>query len=270
MPVGTALATTAISAGGSMYASHQASKAAGKAANTQLAMYNQTRQDLMPFASAGTGALSQLASIFGFGPGGTGMPNAAAATSQLTQFPGYQFGLDQGVQALDRSAASRGMLLSGAQLQDAQKFGQGYAMQQAWQPYVSGLQWAAGLGENAAAQTGNLGANAAQGAAQSQLAQGSAQANGIAGATNSLQSGLQQYLINQGGGASSPMAVPRFGPEMAMYKGVRFGGDWGLPASNPSFTSSGLEGYGGDWGLPPAGGGGFTTRGVGALGIEGI
>lgn len=168
--------------------SNPAVSAANQAAATQLQMYQQTRQDLQPFMSTGTSALGQLANIFGFGPGGTGQPNAAAATSQLTQFPGYQFGLNQGVQALDRSAASRGLLLSGAQLQDTQKFGQGYAMQQAWQPYVSGLQWASNLGENAAAGVGQSGATAAAGAAQSQLAGGSAALN----QQNLLQSQLQQ------------------------------------------------------------------------------
>lgn len=176
--------------------------AANTAANTQLQMYQQTRQDLQPFMSAGTGALSQLASIFGFGPGGTGQPNAQAAMSQLSQFPGYQFGQQQGVQALDRSAASRGLLLSGAQLKDTQKFGTDYAMQQAWNPYVSGLQYASTLGENAAAGVGTAGANAAQGAAQSQLAGGGAALN----QQNLLQSQLQSALTgfqNQGGGQYS-------------------------------------------------------------------
>lgn len=209
MPVVAAIVGSAIIGGGaSLLAAHQAKKGATQAADTasqtQLQMYQQTRTDLQPFMQGGASAFSQLASIFGFGPGGTGMPNAQAAMSQLTQFPGYQFGLDQGVQALDRSAASRGMALSGAQLQDAQKFGQGYAMQQAWQPYVSGLQWASNLGENAAAGVGQAGATAANGAAQAQLqgglAAGQAGANGVAGVANSLQSGLQQYMLQQGQG----------------------------------------------------------------------
>lgn len=203
MPVGAVLGAAGIGAAGSIISSNNASSAAKDASNTQLQMYQQTRSDLQPFASSGASAMSQLANIFGFGPGGSGQPSAAAATSQLTQFPGYQFGLSQGTQALDRSAASRGLLLSGAQLKDTQQFGQQYAMQQAWQPYVSGLQWAANLGENAAAGTGQAGATAAAGAAQAQLAGGSAAANGVAGVTNSLQSGLQAYQLQQGAGQPS-------------------------------------------------------------------
>lgn len=182
--------------------SNPAVDAANTAANTQLSMFNKTQANLQPFMSAGTGALSQLASIFGFGPGGTGAPNASAAMSQLAQFPGYQFGLNQGVQTLDRSAASRGLLQSGAQEKAITQFGQNYAQQQAWQPYVSELQWASNLGENASAGVGQLGATAAQGAAQSQLAAGSAALNGQTAAANNLNSALAQYGLTNPGNAS--------------------------------------------------------------------
>lgn len=195
--------------------------AANQAAATQLKMYEQTRSDLSPFMSAGTGALGQLANIFGFGPGGNGTPNASAALSQLTQMPGYQFGLDQGVQALDRSAASKGLVLSGAQLKDAQTFGQGYAQQQAWQPYVSELNSISGLGENAAAGVGSAGTTAGQGIANSQLAAGQATASGQVAGANQLTSALgsltgsgngsiSNLLSSYGGigGASGATAIP--------------------------------------------------------------
>lgn len=47
-----------------------------------------------------------------------------------TTNPAYQFQLKQGQQALDRSAAARGMGYSGAQMKAAQQFGQGLASQQ--------------------------------------------------------------------------------------------------------------------------------------------
>lgn len=182
-----------------------AESAASTAAQTNLEMFDRSEARLAPFTSTGTSALSQLANIFGFGPGGSGSPNAAAAQSQLSQFPGFTFGRDQGVQALDRSAASRGLLRSGAQLQDVQKFGTDYAMQQAWAPYVSGLEYASSLGENAAAGTGSLGAAAAAQAGNAQFQGGidaaSARGNGIANVGNILSSGLQQYALqNPGGG----------------------------------------------------------------------
>ncbi len=223
MPTGAILGAAGIGAVGSIVAGHEAASAAKNASATQLQMYQQTRADLQPFVQGGSSAFSQLANIFGFGAGGTGQPNAAAATSQLTQFPGYQFGLSQGVSALDRSALSRGMGLSGAQMQDAQTFGQQYAMQQAWQPYVSGLQWASNLGQNSAAQTGQAGATAANGSATSQLAGGNAAGNAVAGVSNSLASGLQQYAMQQ----QSPLGAGA--------------GNWNpqLPANAPAALSSG-------------------------------
>ena len=168
--------------------------AANTAAQTQLSMYNSTKQTLAPFTTAGSNAFSQLASIFGFGgSNSTGVPNMSGLTSQLEQTPGYQFTLGQGTQALDRSAASRGLDLSGGQLKDLTGYGQGLAMSNAWQPYVSELNSAASLGENAGAATGNLGASAASGAAQSQLAAGQAQASGIVSQGNILGSGLNQF-----------------------------------------------------------------------------
>lgn len=192
-------------------ASDQAA-AAQAAQQTQLQMFNTVQKNLEPYNTAGQGALSQLANIFGFGPGGAGQPNASAATSQLTQFPGYQFGLDQGTQALDRSAASRGLLLSGAQLKDSQAYGQGYAQQQAWAPYVSELNNVSTLGENAAGGIGTAAVNTGSGVAGSQLAQGYytgagtvAGANALTGGINQLTSSLSPYLSSYGGvGGASP------------------------------------------------------------------
>lgn len=183
------IASSVIGAGAANKAANAQTQAAKDAQATQLQMYNQTRSDLSPFMTAGTGALSQLASIFGFGPGGGG-PNASAAMSQLSQFPGYQFGRDQGIQALDRSAASKGLLLSGAQLKDAQEFGTNYAMTQAWNPYISELNTISGQGENAAAGVGTAGAAAGQGIAQSQLAAGQSQAAGAVSQGNIIGSGI--------------------------------------------------------------------------------
>jgi hypothetical protein len=49
--------------------------------------------------------------------------------NSLRSLPGYQFAQDEGIQALDRSAASRGRLNSGRQSKDLQRFGTGLADQ---------------------------------------------------------------------------------------------------------------------------------------------
>lgn len=186
------IGSAVISSNASNNAANATRDAANSANATQLQMYNQTRSDLAPFMSTGGSAISQLANIFGFGPGGNGTPNASAAMSALTQFPGYQFGLQQGGQALDRSAASQGLLLSGAQLKAAQQYGTNYAMQQAWQPYISTLSDLGRLGESAAAGVGAAGTQTGQGIAQTTASAGAVNAGNAIAQGNILNSGLSQ------------------------------------------------------------------------------
>lgn len=207
------IGSAAIGAAGQASAANTASHAADTAAQTQLTMYNQTRSDLMPYMNTGNAALTQLASLFGLGPSGNGTPNSAALTSALTNFPGYQFGLKQGQTALDQSAASQGLVLSGSQLQASQQFGQNYAMQNAWQPYLTQLNGLSGLGENAAAGLGNQGTAAASNAGSAQLAAGSAAAGGQLGVANTLSSALPGIISQLQGASGSNFSGP--GSEVA-------------------------------------------------------
>ena len=185
---------------GSVLSADAQKSAAQTAANTQLSIFGQTQANLAPYNQVGQSAVSQLASLFGLGTGGaagTGptAATAANATSALTNYPGYKFGLQQGNLAQQQSAASQGTLLSGAQLQAAQQYGQNYAMQNAWSPYVSQLDTLANQGENAAATTGQVGATTGTSVANSQLAAGQATASGIAGITNATTGGIQSGLL---------------------------------------------------------------------------
>lgn len=169
-------------------------------------------------------------------------PVAANALSQLTQYPGYQFGLNQGTTALDRSAASRGLLLSGAQLKDTQEFGQNYAQQQGWQPYVSQLSSLAGIGENAGAQQGTIGANTGSSVANSQLAAGQAAAGGIIGGANALTApsgliaGLQSAANQIGGSYGSPNISTGLNP-------IVYAGSAPISLTGSPDVTSGLSGY---------------------------
>ena len=206
-----AVTAAGIQANAATTAANEQLQAAQLATSTQQGIFNTTQSNLSPYFTAGQSALGNLANIFGFaGPGGTGgsgVPNQQALMSALQNYPGYQFGLNQGVQALDRSAASTGTLLSGGQLKAAQQYGQQYAQQNAWQPYLSGLTGVANLGENAAATTGQIGAATGTGlsnsiiggtnaAAQSQLAAAQASAAGIVGSTNAITGNLSSGLNN--------------------------------------------------------------------------
>lgn len=189
-----------LSAGIGAYSSNQAAQteaqAAENATNTQLSIYDQTKAGLTPYNTAGQSALAQLSSLFGLGTGGPSTATAAGATSALTQYPGYQFGLKQGQSALASSAASQGLLLSGGQLAAQNQYGQNYAMQNAWNPYVSQLSSIAGLGENAAAAIGGVGSSTGSSVANTELAAGQATASGIMGVSNSITGGIQSGLQN--------------------------------------------------------------------------
>ena len=52
-----------------------------------------------------------------------------ADPNSITNTPGYKFSLDQGMQALNRTSAAKGMRLSGNALLEAQEFGGGLAAQ---------------------------------------------------------------------------------------------------------------------------------------------
>lgn len=141
-------------------------------------------------------------------PGGGIDSNSADYGSLLKQFtgadlqnePGYQFGLQQGNQALDRKAAAGGGYFSGAALKAAQTFGQDYAgtkFNEAFNRDTTGknniynrLQGIVSPGQVATSQVGAAGQNYANTVGNNLTANGTAQgAAGIAGA-NALGGGL--------------------------------------------------------------------------------
>lgn len=78
------------------------------------------------------------------------------ARNRFMETPGYQFRMDEGIRALDRSAAARGRLGSGGYGRDLTTFAQGIASDE-FNNYANRLAGLAGMGQNAAAQTGTLG-----------------------------------------------------------------------------------------------------------------
>ena len=90
-----------------------------------------------PYTATGNQANTMYANALGLnGAGGN-----QAATSAFQTAPGYQFALNQGTQALDRSAAGSGMFGSGNAAMALNNYGQGMANQQYgnWLSNLSGL-----------------------------------------------------------------------------------------------------------------------------------
>jgi hypothetical protein len=79
------------------------------------------------------------ANAYGDATGANGTAGQARAKANFQTDPGYQFQFDQGLQAIDRGAASRGMNTSGNLLTAEQNYGTGLA-NQSYGQYVSRLQ----------------------------------------------------------------------------------------------------------------------------------
>jgi hypothetical protein len=81
---------------------------------------------------------------------------------QLESSPGYQFNLTQGLKAIDRGAASRGLMTSGNTIEAEQQYGAGLASK-TYNDYLTALQ--PYLGQQTAAAGGIAGVNMGTGSA---------------------------------------------------------------------------------------------------------
>ncbi|MEJ0093830.1 MAG: hypothetical protein WDN46_10410 [Methylocella sp.] len=207
MPVGAAIGglgsigSALIGSNAAQQASQQQIQASELAQQTENNLLQQTTKETAPFRQAGVGAVDQLSNIFGIpfassNIGGVSMPGSAggqsainAAMANFTNTPNFQFAFDQGEQALDRSAAASGQLLSGGQLKAAQQFGQGLASQQ-FGNYFNQLLSLAGLGQTATGQQVGANTGVANSLAGLQTGAGTAAASGTVGSANALSGGL--------------------------------------------------------------------------------
>lgn len=115
----------------------------------------QASAQLNPYAQAGQGALQNL---------------QAPSQEALQNDPGYQFRLQQGNQALERSLAAQGMGQSGAAMKAAQEYGQGLA-DQTYNDFYNRQMGLVNQGSNAASGLGTIIGQGAQGQAAARLAQ---------------------------------------------------------------------------------------------------
>jgi len=125
-------------------------------------------QYYQPYYDTGTQANTALANA-------NGLNGAAGYNDAMSQFrtgPGYQFQMDQGLDAINRGAAARGGLASGNNTVDIMKYAQGMA-DQSWQQNLNnlsgmantGMQAAQGMAQNnqsLAQLASNYGSNSAQ------------------------------------------------------------------------------------------------------------
>jgi len=236
----------AIGAIGSTMAADKQASAQKDAQQQQLDMFNTIQKNSQPFMTAGYGATSSLSQLLGLSGAkgsmvpGTGLQNGYLTQqfnptqAQLNAYPGYQFALQTGGQAI-RNADTPGIgALSGAALKDLTNFNVGAASQnygnyfnqfQTQQSNIfNRLSSIAGLGQSAAAGVGNSGTQLGIGAAQAGAAAGASQAGGIVGASNALggaASGLGglAYLNSINGSSGASGGSSTWGQSTGPYPG---------------------------------------------------
>ena len=198
--VATAIVGSAVvGAGASIAGSSMQAKSTKKASDVQERMFQQTREDLLPYNEAGQDATKQLSNRLTELTSPIVMDQAT-----LEKTPGYQFNLTQGLKAAQNSAAARGLGTSGAALKGASTFATGLAdstYQNQWNNANTNqanaynrLMGVAQLGESAAAQTGAYATQTGQSIGNNLIQGGNAQAAGLTGAANSLTNGVNNYM----------------------------------------------------------------------------
>jgi hypothetical protein len=182
-----------------------------------------------PFREAGITALNKL------------VPLATEYTpfgmQQFQADPGYAFRMSEGMKGLERSAAARGGLLSGATLRGIQRFGQDLGSQEyqnAFNRYqaerqarLNPLQSLAGVGQTTSQQLGQAGAQMAGNVGNLMTSGAAARASGYVGGANALTQGLGQYLnYSQGQNMINAMRPSQAlsGPSNAQLAAQMYGG----------------------------------------------
>jgi hypothetical protein len=196
---------SAISGRATRKAAQEQRAATSEAIAEQQRQYDQTRADFAPYRETGANALQRL----------YGTMDQAVTPEMVMQDPGYQFGMDQGMQALQRAQSRMGGRVSGQALKAASRFGTNYgasgynAAYQRRQDTLNRLASLAGIGQTATGSSAMAGAGSAnsisnlisgQGnaSAAARMAQGSIWGN----AFGDLGAQIEDYRKRQPKGAS--------------------------------------------------------------------
>jgi hypothetical protein len=174
-----------------------------------------------PWRQAGERALTKLEGAVDYTP---------FSYNAFTADPGYAFRLAEGQKALERSAAARGGLMSGATGKALTRYGQEMGSQEytnAFNRYqteraarLQPLQSLAGVGQSTAQQIGQAGMNMAGNVGEALTSGAAARASGYVGGANALTSGLNTYLnYTQGQNMLNALNAGRFIPGSSNFVG---------------------------------------------------
>ena len=234
MPWGFAIAAAGTVASGAMgaSASRSASRTQAQAAEADRQLQREQYYDQVnrqePFRQAGLQSVAELQRQFGLAgdPASAGYGNLLRdfSTADFQADPGYAFRLQEGLKALDRTAAMRGKMMSGQALKAAGRYGQDMASQEYANAYnrynqnrsqryqmLTGQQTAGANATNQQNQSSqnyaSAAGNALQNAGNARASGYMGQANAWGGALNSVANAGLQYGFNNLGNQSTAAGI---------------------------------------------------------------
>jgi len=181
-------------------------RATEEASRIQREMFDRQVQLQEPFRQGGLAGQNRLLELLGIGgnaqAGDYGRDARDFGMNDFEVDPGYGFRLAEGNKALERSAAARGMMLSGSMLKGAQRFGQDMASNEYQNAYnrfqtnrssrLNPLMGLAGAGQGAtnvlSGAAGQLGTQLGENA----MGAGNARASGYIGSANAYTNAVNQ------------------------------------------------------------------------------
>jgi hypothetical protein len=237
--VGSAL----IGSSSSRRAASTQAESADRAGELQREQFERQVELQEPFRQVGLRALNKLEGAAEYTPFGM---------EQFQQDPGYAFRMSEGMKGIERSAAARGGLLSGATLKGIQRYGQDLGSQEytnAFNRYqternarLNPLQSLAGIGQTSTNQLVAGGQNYANAAGEAIGAAGQARASGYMGSANSLSGALGQYMNynqqQQQNEMFNRMITQRNNNRAGIYGSIGSGGGYGGVTNFSDFDGS--------------------------------
>lgn len=186
-------------------AADKASRAQTNASRESIAAQQSAEERALalqrPFFNAGYAANAALLDLTGIdrsklGPGEGVAPGSPEDLSAYGKYnfqadPGYQFRMDEGIKALDRSAAARGVLNSGGQGRKLVRYGQDYASNE-YQNVYNRIAQIAGFGRGASSESSNVIVNTGQNIGGALVNAGEARASGFLASGNAFANALGQ------------------------------------------------------------------------------
>jgi hypothetical protein len=181
-------------------------QSAAEAARLQREMFDRQVQLQEPFRQGGITSQNRIMELLGIGGdanvGDYGRYGRDFSMADYEADPGYAFRLAEGNKALERSAAARGMVMSGSMFKGAQRFGQDLASQEyqnAFNRYqvnrsnqLNPLQSLMGSGQSATNTLTGAAGDLGRSLGENALGAGNARASGYIGSANAYTNAINQ------------------------------------------------------------------------------